>query len=228
MEEDNWIPQEAFDVAYTYKQQNGGELTDILINKLLKSLNEVWRDRERRQITRVKTSCNREIQKLRRQIMNTAPLKEVKAMNEITRLRTQLADSQKKLRQSVAKKKKTLRQADITDHVGQAFKIAGDLQDERNKAIIENKMLKVRLKDAEQLQGDEDFERAKFMQGAAWQATKSLNENKNLQSKVRVLIDEFRTHERNLHLNGDKAGLQLFREKNHEIVLEEIENVIDD
>ena len=103
MEEDNWIPQEAFDVAYTYKQQNGGELTDILINKLLKSLNEVWRDRERRQITRVKTSCNREIQKLRRQIMNTAPLKEVKAMNEITRLRTQLADSQKKLRQSVAK-----------------------------------------------------------------------------------------------------------------------------
>lgn len=56
LEEENWVPQEAFDIAYKYKQQYGNELTDTLINKLLKTLNVVWRDRERRQIARVKNN----------------------------------------------------------------------------------------------------------------------------------------------------------------------------
>lgn len=225
-EEENWIPQEAFDVAYSFKKQYGGELTDTLINKLLKTLNLVWRDREKRQIARVKNNCNHQIQKLRRQITNTAPLSEVNTKNEIWRLKQQLNDSQKKLRQNIAQKNKNLRQTEITDHVEAAFKVAGDLQDERNKVIQENKILKVRLKDAEKLRDSEDYERAKFMQGAAWQATKSMNESKELEGKVDTLIADFKAHERNLYLKGDTAGLQLFRQKNHEIVLEEIQEVI--
>lgn len=227
LEDENWIPQEAFDIAYTYKQ-HGNELTDSLINKLLKTLNLVWRDRERRHIARVKNNCNHQIQKLRRQITHTAPLAEVTARGEITRLKTQLADTHKKLRQNVILRKKNVQQAEITEHVETAFKIAGDLQDERNKVIQENKMLKVRLQDAEKLQDNEDYERAKFMQGAAWQATKSLNENKDLQEKVEALIAEFKEHERNLYLKGDTTGLQLFRQKNHEIVLEEIQSTVND
>lgn len=100
--------------------------------------------------------------------------------------------------------------------------MAGDLQDERNKVLQENKALKVRLQDAEQLHQSEDFERAKFMQGAAWQATKSWNETRELEEKIKGLVNEFKDHERNLYLKNDAAGLQLFREKNHEIVLEEI------
>lgn len=226
-EEDDWIPSEAFDVAYSYRNQYGSELTDVLINKLLKSLNSVWRDRERRQIARVKTRCTHDIEKLKRQILNTAPLQEVKARNEIARLKTQLADSQRKLREVVVKKKKQIRETDVSDHIEKAFRIAGDYQDERNKVIMENKMLKTRLKDAEQLQGDEDYERAKFMQGAAWQATKSLNENKALQQKVDDIVEEFRIHERNLQHKGDADGLNLFRQKNHEIVLEEIQQEIE-
>jgi len=52
IEEENWIPQEAFDVAYKFKSQNNGELSDVLINKLLQTLNIVWRERERKQISR--------------------------------------------------------------------------------------------------------------------------------------------------------------------------------
>ena len=226
-EEDNWVPQEAFDVAYKYKNEYGGELTDTLINKLLQSLNHVWRNRERRQIARVKTQCNREIGKLRRQIQQTAPLEEVKTKNEISRLKTQLAESQKKLRQAVVIKKKNLRETEVQEHVGKAFQIAGDLQDERNKIVLENKMLRTRLQDAEQLHGDQDFERAKFMQGAAWQATKALDQNKDLYQQVIDLIPEFKSHERSLSSNGNDAGLQLFRHKNHDIVLEEIQQAIE-
>jgi hypothetical protein len=166
------------------------------------------------------------LQKLRRQITNTAPLSEVNAKSEITRLRQQLNDTQNKLRQNVVKKKKNILQTDIAEHVEGAFKIAGDLQDERNKVTQENQALRVRLKDAEKLYGNEDFERAKFMQGASWQATKSLNENRDLEAKVYNLTHEFKDHERNLYIKGDTVGLQLFREKNHEIVLEEIQSTI--
>lgn len=153
-------------------------------------------------------------------------MSEVNAKSEINRLRQQLTNTQTKLRQNVASKKKNLQQTDIAEHVEGAFKMAGDLQDERNKVIQENQALRIRLKDAEKLHGDEDYERAKFMQGAAWQATKSLNENRELEAKVNHLIHEFKDHERNLFIKGDSAGLQLFREKNHEIVLEEIQATI--
>lgn len=153
-------------------------------------------------------------------------MSEVNAKSEINRLRQQLTNTQTNLRQNVASKKKNLQQTDIAEHVEGAFKMAGDLQDERNKVIQENQALRIRLKDAEKLHGDEDYERAKFMQGAAWQATKSLNENRELEAKVNHLIHEFKDHERNLFIKGDSAGLQLFREKNHEIVLEEIQATI--
>lgn len=54
IEEENWIPQEAFDVAYKFKNNNNGELSDVLINKLLQTLNIVWRERERKQIAKGK------------------------------------------------------------------------------------------------------------------------------------------------------------------------------
>ena len=155
-------------------------------------------------------------------------MEEVNARAEISRLRTQLADIQKKLRQNVAKKKKDLRQADVTDHVERAFKLAGDLQDERNKVVQENAALKVRLQDAEKLHQNEDYKRSKFMQGAAWQATKALQETKDLEAKIAKLVKEFKDHERNLYLKDDQIGLELFREKNQEIVLEEVLYAVQD
>ena len=107
-----------------------------------------------------------------------------------------------------------------------AFKVAGSLQDERNKAVQENKALKTRLNDAEKLHEDEDYERSKFMQGAAWQATKSWNETGALEQKISDLVADYKDHERNLYLQNDQIGLQLFKEKNHQIVLEEIEDSV--
>jgi len=241
------VPQEAFDIAHSYTKQYGNELTDTLINRLLTSLNAAWRKREKRQIARVKKNCNSQVQKLRRQISNMGgtgsisvshsksgglrgngvlPLAEFNDKTQITRLKQQLSDTRAKLREAVILRKKNLREVDMTENVETAFKVAGDWQTERNRVIQENKMLKVRLQDAEKLHHNEDFERAKFMQGASWQATKSLNENRELLSKAESVIAEFKTHERNLHLKGDANGLQLFREKNHEIVLDELQEAM--
>ncbi|CAI2362783.1 unnamed protein product [Moneuplotes crassus] len=228
IEKDHWIPQEAFEIAYKIKTEHDGQLNDLMINQLLQSLNKVWRERERKNIARIKSSCNHQLQKMKRQITHTEPLTEVNARSEISRLKYQLSDTQKKLRENVVLGKRNLREASITDEVEAAFKVAGCLQDERNRVVQENKALKTRIIDAEKLHMNEDFERSKFMQGAAWQATKSYHETHALEQKITDLVTDFKDHERNLYLKDDQIGLQLFREKNHQIVLEEINNSVKD
>lgn len=56
-EEESWIPQEAFKIAHNYREKYGTGLTEVIINKMLRELNQVWRDRERAQIARVKLAC---------------------------------------------------------------------------------------------------------------------------------------------------------------------------
>lgn len=45
---DNWIPSEAMEMANNFRSNHGNDLSPELITELLKSLNKVWRDREKR------------------------------------------------------------------------------------------------------------------------------------------------------------------------------------
>lgn len=54
LEEKFWVPREAFEIAYRIRDNNDGKLDDLMINELLKSLNVVWRERERKNIARGK------------------------------------------------------------------------------------------------------------------------------------------------------------------------------
>ena len=54
--------------------EHGRELTDTMVNKLLAELNKIWRERERKQIARVRNECNAEVMALRRQLANSQPL----------------------------------------------------------------------------------------------------------------------------------------------------------
>jgi hypothetical protein len=51
---DEWLPNEAFQLAHQFRERNGNDLTPALINQLLGDLNKIWRDREKRQIARIK------------------------------------------------------------------------------------------------------------------------------------------------------------------------------
>jgi hypothetical protein len=60
-EQDQWMPQEAFSVAHEFRERHGNDLTPTLINQLLSDLNRIWRERERKQISRIKLQCSQEI-----------------------------------------------------------------------------------------------------------------------------------------------------------------------
>jgi hypothetical protein len=63
---EQWLPQEAFTVAHEFRDKHGNDLSPTLINQLLSDLNRIWREREKKQIARIKQQCSTEINQLKR------------------------------------------------------------------------------------------------------------------------------------------------------------------
>lgn len=72
-EQDKWIPTDTFRIAHEFRTKYGGELTPTLINRLLAELNRIWKERESRQIERIRYQCSREVMSLRRQLNMRVP-----------------------------------------------------------------------------------------------------------------------------------------------------------
>lgn len=105
----------------------------------------MWRDRERRQIARVKNSCNVEVMNLRRQLAMKGPLDENKAKKDINRLRDQLKTAQQQLRKNVAKRQDDKEKPAESGRVQDMVKVTGGLQEERRALVEENDRLKQRI-----------------------------------------------------------------------------------
>ena len=146
-EEESWVPHEAFEIAHNYREKYGEALTETLINKMLMELNKVWRDRERRQIARVKNQCHTEVRDLRRQITQRAPVSESKQTKMIQRLKDQLAEAKKDLRNNMSKKRDDKSRPQTADHIEDALKVAGTFQEERRKLVQANEILQRRVDD---------------------------------------------------------------------------------
>lgn len=67
-EMEDWIPEDAFKVAHDFRNKCAGQVSPALMNQFLKDLNKIWKSREQKQINRIKSECNRELQFLRRQV----------------------------------------------------------------------------------------------------------------------------------------------------------------
>ena len=53
-EDADWVPESAFSLAHKFKRLHGNELSTDLVNSLLSDLNKIWRDREKKQLARIK------------------------------------------------------------------------------------------------------------------------------------------------------------------------------
>jgi len=80
-------------VAHEFRDKHGNDLSPTLINQLLSDLNRIWREREKKQIARIKQQCSTEINQLKRQLSNRAPFDEVTAKKSIARLQRQLDEA---------------------------------------------------------------------------------------------------------------------------------------
>lgn len=64
---DSWIPSEAFDLVINYNKKYNLELNEKIINDLLVSLNNIWKQKEHKVILKVKSKYQKEIMDLKRQ-----------------------------------------------------------------------------------------------------------------------------------------------------------------
>lgn len=201
-EDESWIPREAFDIAHGYRTQHPEGLSETLINKMLRELNQIWRDRERRMIARVKLTCATEIKDLRRQITHRAPVSEKDQAKTIERLRNQLKEAKRDLRNNVAKRKDDKNRPGVTDHIEDALKVAEGFQNDQRKLFEKNKLLSQRNQDLEKLVKNEEADRAKFMEGAAWMSRKAVADTIGTQKHLKSLMEDFSSKRRAAELSG--------------------------
>lgn len=97
---DNWIPGEAYQVANDFRSKHGNDLSPELIQELLRTLNTIWRDREKKQIRRIKSKCSDELNTMRRQMKSSAPYSLVHLRKTVANLSTQLTNAKKELKSS--------------------------------------------------------------------------------------------------------------------------------
>jgi hypothetical protein len=90
---EDWIPAEAFNLAHSFRARYSQFLTESAINTLLEDLNKIWRNRERRQVARVKSETNTEVANVRRQLAMKAPYEEIVTKSKIHQLREDLKHS---------------------------------------------------------------------------------------------------------------------------------------
>ncbi|CDW83586.1 UNKNOWN [Stylonychia lemnae] len=182
---EDWIPDEAFKLAHDFRNKCASNISQSLMNQLLQDLNKVWRQREKKQIHKVQNQSNKEIAYLRRQISFRQPYDQVMAENDIKRLKKEVKDQNQALRENVAVIKESS-EAPLQGLVlvDQTVKYTNQIQQERRQLQDENERLKKRIEDLERSQKDEDNEREKFYDGAAWLGKQVVEECEKGLSKV--------------------------------------------
>jgi len=78
-EQQQWVPHEAFQMASHFRQVHGNDLSPELITTLLSNLNRIWQEREKKQLTRIKTKSQEEITRLKRQLVARTPFDQLQA-----------------------------------------------------------------------------------------------------------------------------------------------------
>lgn len=63
---ENWIPGQAMQIANDFRVAYGNDLSSELITELLRNLNKIWREREKKQISRLRAKYTEELAVTRR------------------------------------------------------------------------------------------------------------------------------------------------------------------
>eukprot|EP01022_Parablepharisma_sp_SALTPOND_P018457 TRINITY_DN3014_c0_g1_i1.p1 TRINITY_DN3014_c0_g1~~TRINITY_DN3014_c0_g1_i1.p1 ORF type:complete len:595 (+),score=92.45 TRINITY_DN3014_c0_g1_i1:2346-4130(+) len=192
---EEWVPAEAFKVAQGFK--SGSPLTDDIISKLLLDLNRIWREREKRQLDRLKTKYTSELADLRRQAAMRIPFDEVQANKHISRLKSDIRNFHKETKGAAKTAAKEKQKIEVLD---ETLKVIGNLQRQNAELTEKNTTLLERVQELEQALTGEEYEKQKFMEGAAWMALKLHSEVERYGGQLNELINEYnkRTEEKDL------------------------------
>ena len=172
LEEEDWIPEEAFKVAHDFRNRCASQVSQALMNQLLTDLNAIWRDREKKRIARVQNLSHREIQYLRRQISFRKPYDQVKSETDMSRMKKDLKETQRALRENVAIIEETNKKGPLEglNLVDSTVKFTNQIMEEKRRLQDEVEKLHQKIDVMEQTRKGDGVDREKFYEGATWLA----------------------------------------------------------
>ena len=140
-EKENWIPAEAFSLAFDVTNQTSGEISPQLIQHLLISLNKIWRAREKNLENRLKKEYKTEIESLRRKLSAKGDKDGVPAKQGLAKVRRELAQTRFDLKQAQTELKRLNKLPPGMPIIGSALQAATQAQEEKRQLIDENETL---------------------------------------------------------------------------------------
>ena len=180
-----------------------GGLTSATIDKLLLDLNTIWRDRERKQVARLKSKYNFEIAKLRRSIASSKPYSAVDANKQISRLKTDLKSAYGEVKRNINSREQNKITPAATRIIDKVIKRTTEVQLQRKMFASENDKLKKRVNELEGVVDTEDFEKSKYVEGAAWMAKWMAGEANKYVEAIEGLCNDYRTRKREKEARGE-------------------------
>jgi len=224
--QEGWVPQDAYKLAHDILHKNKGNFTSATIDNLLSDLNKIWRERERKQVTRIKQKYSTEVADLRRQgaMGNAGDI--VEANKTIARLRCDLNAAYKEIQKNICKNSYDRANPLQTGKIDDAMKLANTMRKERKDLTEENKKLKKRIEELEKVVKVEGSDRARYMEGAAWMATAMTMETDTYVDEFEKLVNNYRIRKRELETSG-KADPYTLGQMSTELI-DKLENLSSD
>lgn len=160
--DNNWVPLEAFENLRKFATKYRLNIDDSLAKELLYNLNLVWKDRELKQIQRIRNKYQTEILDLRRKLNNQDSMDQVLTKSENKKLKQDVKSA--RLDGNIIHNQK---KNDGLDMVNSALKVASTFH--KTKNALESEIMKLKKiiasKDDKNTQTQE-IERLKFNEGA--------------------------------------------------------------
>lgn len=173
-----------------------------MIDNLLKDLNRIWHNRERNQLERLKNKYGNEVINLRRHLSTRASYDEVMAKKRIARLKTDVKNAYKEVKQNICLKEKAKCEPSGIEVVDQTIKMASAIQMQKRSFMDENERLKTRLAELEYIVHQEEAEKATYMEGASWMANRLTVEGEKYLKSVDSICQEFRVRKKEKEARG--------------------------
>ena len=191
LDEQQWVPSDAFQMAYQFRSQHGNDLSPELINQLLSNLNKIWQEREKKQIQRIKVKSTEEITKLKRQLVSRTPYDALQAKKTISRLTTELNAAKAELNKAQLQKDKNLKNPVGTELIDNTLQIVTQIQQQKKVIQAENESLKDQISQLQRNMHEGIDEKKKYMEGAVWMGKKLSNEIEKVCQSFEFLLIEY-------------------------------------
>lgn len=194
---ENWVPSDCYTFAVQFKNKYNLDLDENLLNNLLSSLNKIWMEREKKQISKVKSNYQSEISSLRRKLAMKSGYDEFAAKKEIAKLRKDLKQTRDDLRDNIVLNNKLRTHPEGLDLVDNALKLTNTFNNTKKclQSEIDRLNKQINSQD-EKYSGKNQY----YYQGCFWMAGKTCEEVEGFERNVKEMYYEFEERVKNANV----------------------------